>query len=174
MILETERLFVEDVNSEDASDILRIQNTEYSHRYNLFPPLTIKDIEEEIKSSTMYKLVLKEEKVIIGLIRVKVDYYRNNPQARHIMVIMDENYSSKGYMTEAILAIYEYLYSKYDILTGYIFAENIASIRLSEKSGWKNEGTLRQAIVDQHGVVHDLVAVSLTKEEYLLRKSSKH
>ena len=170
MRIETERLFILNVTQKDASDILKIQETDYAKRYNLFPSLKIDDVHEEISDSEMYKLVLKDSDEIIGLIRVKEDYYRYNPKARHVLIIMKEEHSSKGYMSEALSNVYDELFKKYDILTGYIFADNKASIRVSEKTGWKNEGTLRQAILDSNNIVHDLVVVSLTKEDYLNNK----
>lgn len=170
MKIQTQRLYVLDVSFDDEKDILEIQNTEYAKRYNLFPSLKIEDIHEEIKTSEMYKLVLKENGKTIGLIRAKDDYFRNNPKARSILLIMKEEYSSKGYISEAFVGAYEELFKKYDILTGYIFSDNKASIRVSEKLGWKVEGTLRKAVVDYSGQAHDLVAVSLTKEEYLKQK----
>ena len=170
MRIETERLFILNVSQSDAEEVLKIQDTPYAKRFNLFPSLKIDDIHEEIANSEMYKLVLKDNGLILGIIRVKEDYYRNNPNARHVLIIMKEEYASKGYMSEALLSIYDELFKKYDILTGYIFADNKASIRVSEKVGWKNEGTLRKAILDYNNQVHDLVVVSLTKEDYLNKK----
>lgn len=166
MRIETSRLYIEEVKKEDALAVLNIQNTEYARKFNLFPKLTIEDVNQEIDKDEMYKLILKENGMIIGVIRANEDYYRNNPKARHIVILMREEFSSHGYMSEGVCALFPYLFTKYEILTGYIFKENVASIRVSEKCGWNVEGTLRQAVTDINGDVHDLVIVSLTKADF--------
>lgn len=167
MKIETNRLFISEATKDDALDILYIHNTDYVREYNLFPIATLEDILKILENDDLYKLVNKENNKTVGIIRVTEDYHRYNVNAKLLVIFMLEEYASQGYMSEALPPMFKYLFQFYDLLSGYIFTENKASLRVSEKMGWVNEGTLRHAVKDFKGQIHDVTFLSLTKEDYI-------
>lgn len=78
-----------------------------------------------------------------------------------------EPYWGKGMMTEAVTQICGYVFSHSDILRIYAepFAENKASCRVLEKSGFQYEGTLRANAV-KNGRILDMRMYSLLKTDW--------
>ncbi len=82
-----------------------------------------------------------------------------------------EEFWGKGYASEALKAVIQFLFEKCDMDT--IFAEymsnNPASGKVMEKAGMTFEGILRGRIIDKDGIRNDLGSYSITKDEYLNR-----
>ena len=68
-----------------------------------------------------------------------------------------EPYTHKGYMSEALRTMIEFLLHEtdYRIISCRVFAENEASIKLLQKLGFTQEGYLKQAVKDLNGITHD-------------------
>ncbi len=73
----------------------------------------------------------------------------------------------KGYAGEAILLVLRYYFQelRYQKATINVHADNLASIRLHEKLGFKLEGTLRR-MTFSHGQYHDMLWFGMTREEF--------
>ena len=78
-----------------------------------------------------------------------------------------ESWWNKGYGTEAIKNVIDYLFSleMFDVITAACFVENIASIRVLEKNEFKQEGILRNRII-YNNEIKSLRQFSLLREEY--------
>ena len=78
-----------------------------------------------------------------------------------------EYWWNKGYGTEAIKNVIDYLFSLdlFDVITAACFDDNYASCRVLEKNGFKLEGLLRNRII-YNNEVKNLRQFSLLKEEY--------
>lgn len=76
-----------------------------------------------------------------------------------------EPYWGKGYMTEAVKQICEYVFANSDIIRIFAepFAYNIGSCRVLEKSGFQYEGTLHSNAVKNEKVL-DMKMYALTKK----------
>lgn len=74
---------------------------------------------------------------------------------------------SKGYGTEALRAVIEYLLEEqgYYLVEANYRSTNPASGRVMEKAGMKYDGTLRGRKVDPDGTRSDVICYSITKEE---------
>lgn len=74
----------------------------------------------------------------------------------------------KGYATEALKAMIAYLFENSDInkIEAMHDVENIASGRVMQKAGMTYEGTHRQGIKNNRGIV-DVKIYSILKDEYL-------
>ena len=96
----------------------------------------------------------------IGLI-AKEDVYRKSME---IGYWLGEEFWGKGIMTEAIGAITEYGFSKFDIVRIYadVFEWNAASARVLEKNGFVFEARLKKAIV-KNGRIGDVLMYAKTK-----------
>jgi RimJ/RimL family protein N-acetyltransferase len=72
----------------------------------------------------------------------------------------------KGYATEALAAVAAWLLTSAGIQRAWLTAntDNIASIRVAEKAGFRREGTMRRAAREDDGL-HDLAVFSLLDDE---------
>ncbi len=77
-----------------------------------------------------------------------------------------EEYWGKGFMTEAVKQICEYVFEYSDIIRIYAepFSCNVGSCRVLEKAGFQYEGTLRSNAI-KNGKVMDMKMYSLLREE---------
>jgi aminoglycoside 6'-N-acetyltransferase len=75
---------------------------------------------------------------------------------------------NKGYATETIHILTDYLFLTRDIIRiqAVIDARNVASRRALEKAGFKKEGTLRKALWDAEGKWADGDLYSILREEW--------
>jgi RimJ/RimL family protein N-acetyltransferase len=72
----------------------------------------------------------------------------------------------KGYATEALDAVARWALTEGGIQRAWLTAntDNLASIRVAEKAGFRREGTLRRAGLEDDGL-HDLAVFSLLDDE---------
>lgn len=104
--METKRLFVRAVKSSDIDDILEIHNSEFVLKYNASKILSYeqmsKQISEDIDSGNSFHLELKETGKVIGKIDLEKDLLRHGINSLCISYFLNEKYTSKGYMSEAL------------------------------------------------------------------------
>ena len=72
----------------------------------------------------------------------------------------------KGYATEALDAVARWALAEGGIQRAWLTAntDNLASVRVAEKAGFRREGTLRRAGLEDDGL-HDLAVFSLLDDE---------
>lgn len=170
--METERLIIRGAKSDDASDIYKIRNSEYVLKYNAMKALTFEEVMEEVvkdsASSDAFYLELKETESVIGTIYLEQDTLRYGVNSLGLSYYLCEDYSSKGYMTEALRKILQYVFEERgaEVLTVRAFKDNVASIRLIEKLGFTYEGCLRKCVKGYQDIIYDDMVFSMLKEEY--------
>jgi RimJ/RimL family protein N-acetyltransferase len=73
---------------------------------------------------------------------------------------------SQGYATEALVAVARWMLTEGGIQRAWLTAntDNLASIRVAEKAGFRREGTLRRAGIEDDGL-HDQALFSLLDDE---------
>ena len=72
----------------------------------------------------------------------------------------------KGYASEALGAVARWALAEGGVQRAWLTAntDNVASVRVAEKAGFRREGTLRRAALDDDGL-HDLAVFSLLDDE---------
>jgi len=72
----------------------------------------------------------------------------------------------QGYATEALVAVARWMLTEGGLQRAWLTAntDNLASIRVAEKAGFRREGTLRRAGLEDDGL-HDLALFSLLNDE---------
>jgi RimJ/RimL family protein N-acetyltransferase len=72
----------------------------------------------------------------------------------------------KGYAPEALLAVAEWALTEGGIQRAWLTAntDNLASVRVAEKTGFHREGTLRRAAMEADGL-HDVAVFALLDSE---------
>jgi RimJ/RimL family protein N-acetyltransferase len=73
---------------------------------------------------------------------------------------------NQGYATEALAAVARWALTEGGIQRAFLTAntDNLASIRVAEKAGFRREGTMRRAGIEDDGL-HDLALFSLLDDE---------
>ena len=176
--LETERLILRKIKIEDAPIAYNNwSSNDKVSKYTLWE--THKDVNttinlfnmwiEEYNDPKTFRWIveLKENHDLVGTIDVVSKKYMDFG-ALEIGYCYSEKYWNKGYGTEALTKVIEYLFEECD--ADVIFAEHLeenpASGKVMQKSGMTFEGRLRGRIVDKDGIRNDLLYYSITKDEY--------
>ena len=81
---------------------------------------------------------------------------------------IDKAYTGQGYCTEALRAGINIIFSNLEIhrMEAFVLPENIASITILEKLGFKREGLLRDKIIIK-GTPRDHYLYGLIREEFV-------
>jgi RimJ/RimL family protein N-acetyltransferase len=84
------------------------------------------------------------------------------------MRIFKKDMRSKGVATDAYMALFRYAFEELRLnrIQGSVLSHNKASIRATEKAGFKQEGIMRQAIY-KNGKFMDVILLGIIKEDYL-------
>jgi RimJ/RimL family protein N-acetyltransferase len=172
--METERLNLRAAIPGDEKEIFEFRNSEYVLKYNCMSKITIEKLQEQITkdmvSSNVFYIELKENKKIIGVIDLDSDTLRYGVNSLSISYYLGEDYSSKGYMTEALREIIRYVFEERqaEVLSVRVFKDNMASRRLVEKLGFINEGCIRRGVKGYQDIIYDDMIYSILKEELRL------
>ena len=133
MLLETERLILRNVLPEDCADMYPIRHSQFVMQYNCMKPVTEERfrvmLERNRNEDGWLHIVLKETGKVIGMIGVHEDDVRYQVNAVTIDYFLGEQYARRGYMTEALRAVMQYLFQKKDVelISARVFGENEAS-----------------------------------------------
>lgn len=124
---------------------------------------SLKGIDEKYKDNSYYNwvIVLKESNTIIGRANLMVEEYN---ECVEINYAIDDRYSRKGYMSEALNEIIRFAFEEMEVnrFESCCVIENIASKRVMEKCNMKEEGILRKYVKLKDGY-HDMYMFSLVK-----------
>lgn len=138
-------------------------------------PLTLHEEEKwfEALSGTKdtYRFAIEEledEKFIGGCSINDVDW--KNSVATIGIFIGDKNYRGKGYGTDVMWVLTEFIFQQMNInkIRLIVYSFNKSAIAMYERIGFKVEGVLRQEIYID-GRYHDKIAMGLLREEYTPR-----
>ncbi len=171
MTLETDRLILRNIVDSDAEDIF-----DYSHNEDVGPNAGWKPHEniEETKQIindvfkdeiSVFGIILKDTKKLIGTIGLIADPKRENPRARMLGYALSKDYWGLGIMTEAAKSVINYGFKSpcTDIITCCCYSYNKRSRRVIEKCGFVHEGTLHDGEMRYDGEIFDLECFVLSK-----------
>lgn len=172
-ILDTERLILRGWQLEDLDDLY-----EYAKNPNVGPAagwkphsnkvVSLELLESYIEKDDRWAIVLKENKKVIGSLRIHPDENRGKYYAKSINYDLSPKFWGKGYMTEAVKCVVKYAFEEMhiDLLSVFHYPRNISSKRVIEKSGFQYEITLKQTSKRYDGQVFDVVCYSILKSDY--------
>lgn len=172
MQITTERLLIRPMRMSDLDRFDPLANSDFVLRYLCMYRMDREGSREYIRQMMEKKkdfaIALRESDELIGKIHIDEDHLRYDVNSVDLAYWLGEEYTRKGYMTEALTAFLDYLFREreYDIVSASALAPNIASCALLCKLGFTKEGVLRRAIRD-NGVVYDSVLFSLMRDEFL-------
>ncbi len=175
MMLETERLMLRDITEDDLDAVFGIysKGKEY-FRYTRIPyPYSREDAEAFIKrvlegyltlESFYIAIVEKKSRRLIGTISLNRISHADN--FAELGYSVGEEFSGKGYVTEAASAFIDYCFKRFGLNRIEIHAavKNHASNRIIEKLGAKEEGRSRESVLSRSGYVDEYNYGILRKE----------
>lgn len=103
-----------------------------------------------------------------NLVGVLTHFKSRTPVSREIGYrLLDPKLAGRGYTTEAVRLLVDYLFKvhTWHRLELLIAPENAASVRVAQKCGFSEEGTLRQAFFI-NGRYHDVTMYGLLRPEW--------
>lgn len=107
----------------------------------------------------------------IGEVNVSA-IHRGPFQSAYVGYWIDEKYAGKGYMPEALVAVFRFCFEDLGLhrLEIAIIPRNKASRRVVEKLGLRNEG-IAERYLEINGVWEDHVRYGITAEEWEVRRA---
>jgi RimJ/RimL family protein N-acetyltransferase len=173
----TERLVLRPIRLDDAETIFKYRSDSTINKYQGWIPNTIDDVYDFIKirvSSTIdligtwyqFVIIKKEKNELIG--DIGIHFLDSDKKQVEIGCTLDKNHQGKGYATEALKELINYLFHelhKHRIITS-IDPNNIKSIGLVERLGFRKEAHFKESILIRGEWVDDLV-YAILKHEWL-------
>jgi len=176
MEFRTERLFIRPVQLTDAEALFGFRSDPECAEFMSSIPLNVAEMRERIQktaseinqSGTWFQFVIfeKDERSVVG--DIGLHFLASDTQNKQVELgyILHKKYWGKGYATEALMPIVDYLVYTLDKhrLVANIDPSNYPSIRLVEKLGFRKEGHLRESFFSKGKWLDDLVFAILASE----------
>jgi RimJ/RimL family protein N-acetyltransferase len=172
-VLEGKRVYLRRIESSDVDYFLQsVSNPEIRRltgTTGFFTKAKIETFLERVTTDSNridLMIALQENDQVIGdLAILDIDHQQRNGSFR--IAITDESYMSKGYGTEALRLIIDYMFNTLNLrrIGINVYAFNARAIRAYEKLGFVQEGVLREELY-YDGQYHDNILMGLLKSEY--------
>ncbi|MGY3756461.1 GNAT family N-acetyltransferase [Helcococcus kunzii] len=158
--LLTERLILRSPKETDVDDIYIVYNQDFVMKNNVMNKKNrdeIIDMLEKDKHSNTWYMEEKNTKKVIGIINKRSDSLRFETNTCELSYWLGEQHSNKGYMTEALREVIDYLFKEENIsgITCRVFEDNVYSAALLRKLGFAQEGRLENAVKSTDGVIYN-------------------
>jgi RimJ/RimL family protein N-acetyltransferase len=173
--LHTERLLLRSITVEDAQALLRYKSDTVANQFQGWIPNNIEDVYDFIKNrisseinkaETWYQLaiVCKKENKLIG--DIGIHFMDKESKQVEIGFTLDKNWQGKGYATEALKTVIEYLFqnlNKHRIIAS-VDPRNINSMRLLERLGFRKEAHFKKSLFFNGEWVDEVIYAILYEE----------
>jgi len=169
MILETERLLMEEAVESEIDTIIQLESHKDNRDFLWIG--TFEEHQAEIKDKNHLLLVFKrkEDLFIVGYALIRLDYKSEIFELRRIAI----SEKGKGYGREVMLALLKFAFEEKNTNRFWldVYPDNIIGIKLYEGLGMHCDGVLRQNYKSDRGYL-DQIIYSMLKSEYaaLFRK----
>ena len=180
--LETERLILRKVKKEDSEEAYNNWcNSDKVSKYVVWEKHNNVQVTKELfelwendyenLDTFRWIVELKDTHELIGTIDVMGKKYFKYDVCE-IGYCYGENFWYKGYASERLKRVIEYLFEEvgFEVIYANHLINNPGSGKVMEKSGMTKEGILRGRMIDKEGIRNDLISYSITKDEYFNNK----
>lgn len=172
--IETDRLIIRLAIPSDADDIYTYRSNSIENKYQGWLPKSVKEVRDYIINMPktlditnvcfQFAIISLNEKQLIGDMAISFTN-QDNSQAE-IGCTLHKDYQGKGYATEALKAMVNYLFVTLDKhrIVASVDPRNIASIRLIEQLRFRKEAHFRESYYLHGEWVDDVIYAMLNKE----------
>jgi RimJ/RimL family protein N-acetyltransferase len=172
--LRTDRLILRAIDKKDAKAIFKYRSDEITNQYQGWIPKKLEDVYDFINKTaneinvvnTWFQLVIisKETEELIGDIGIHFLDIENKQV--EIGCSLEKGQQGKGYAIEALNQVMEFLFNQLDKhrIIASIDPNNIPSVRLMERLGFRKEAHFKESISINGQWVDDIVYAILKKE----------
>lgn len=172
----TERLELRCITPLDAESIFEYRSSEEVGKFQTWRPKLLKEVEEFISEKvsripnipdTWYQLgiIIKENNEFIG--DVGIHFCDEDNLQVEIGYTLSEKYQGKGYATEAVTGVIDYLFNVLNKhrITASVDPQNKKSITLLERIGMRKEAHFKKSFLFNNEWVDDVI-YAILKEEW--------
>ncbi|WP_216663637.1 MULTISPECIES: GNAT family N-acetyltransferase [unclassified Lentimicrobium] len=176
--IHSSRLLLREIESSDTSAIFMYRSDAQTNQYQGWIPEKLEEVNDFIEHKiakefnrlgTWFQLaiVLKESNKLIG--DLGMHFLEND--AVELGATIAQDYHGKGYATEALKGVINYLFNKVDKqkIKASVDPRNLASIAMIEKLGFKKEAHYRKSFFLREEWVDDVI-YGLTKQLHFEQK----
>lgn len=156
MKLETERLLLRPIQPPDAEAVFKYRCNKQVNRYQSFIPESVDEVDHfiahkvsreiNVPGTWMQWVVLKKDnEELIG--DIGVHFHAHDPLQAEIGCTFNGSYHGKGYATEALKKITDFLVDKLgkERITASVDPRNLPSVRLMERLGFSQQAYLKES-----------------------------
>lgn len=176
MNLKTERLHIRPAHIEDKESIFNYRSDPETYKYLSRIPKSVDDIALLIENAsseidvpgTWFQMVVLERTTNRLIGDVGIHFLKSDTENKQVEIgyTLDREFRGKGYATEALTAVIDYLFhslNKHRIVAS-IDPTNSASISLVERLGFRKEAHFVESLFFHGKWVDDLIYAVLARE----------
>ena len=173
-MITTNRTFIRPIAESDAVSVFNYRSDSVTNKFQGWIPESLEEVlamiarqpQEFNTNDTWYQLVIIEtiSNSVIG--DIGVHFIGNDGLQCELGITLQKAFQGKGYAKETMLAVIDYLFkhlNKHRITTS-IDPNNVNSIRLMERIGFRKEAHFKESISINGEWVDDVVYALLQKE----------
>jgi ribosomal-protein-alanine N-acetyltransferase len=175
-VLTTRRLVLRELVPEDAADLFRFRSDAEEQRYNAVPLRTVSEalaLIDDLRAAyaarrqLQWGLTLREAPRVIGLLGF-IAWERGHRRAE-IGYDLARPLWGRGLGTEAVGALVRFGFERLGLnrIEAQTIVDNLASVRLLERLGFRREGVRREYSLEEDGRFHGGAIYGLLRREYL-------
>lgn len=172
----TNRLHIRPIRMDDKASIFSYRSDPQINKYLSSIPKSVDDIAKFITNSspiinipgTWYQLAIIERATNQLIGDIGIHFLTSDPENKQVEIgyTLHKDFHGKGYATEALWAVIDYIFNSLDKhrITASIDPENLKSITLIERLGFRKEAHFVEGLFFHGKWVDDLVYAMLAKE----------
>lgn len=169
------RIFLRHLEVTDSGRVHKWHNDPelFSTLFSPFHPVSVQTVEEWIRKRTQYS----EKEINFAICLKSNSQHIGNTYIRDIdwvnrcgiiqMFIGDVEHRNKGYGKQALRLMVDYAFLTLGLnrIGGQLFASNVASLKICQNVGYREEGKLRQRVY-QDGQFHDALIIGVCRDDW--------
>lgn len=179
MKFDTERLIIRPITIADKTRIFEYRHDKDVNKFQGWTPESIDDVEAFISKisavinlpNTWFQFVIIEKETLELVGDLGIHFIDTENQQAEIGCTLDKNFHNKGYATESLIRVIDYLFTdlgKHRI-TASIDPGNKSSIRLVERIGFRKEAHFVESLFINGKWVDDVI-YAMTEKDWAKRK----